>query len=177
MISESEINNRISNNKELALKMLFENYSDLCFTICIRYLNIKEEAEEMVHNGFVKAFQNMEKFHFKGEGSLKAWLKKIVVNECLMNLRSQKSFKTMWVDDFVEADIEMHDFENLQYKDILKLINELPIHLKTVFNMYEIEGYSHAEIAGILGVSAGTSKSSLSRAKVALRAKFILNGY
>lgn len=176
MITDNDIFKSISNNPAMATKLMYEKYADLCYILSMRYLNNKELAEEMVMNAFLKAHNNLKGFENKHEGSLKAWIKRIAINECLMQLRKKNIF------DDVEADIFIKDessapLPSIHYKDILRLINEIPEHLKTVFNLYEIEGYNHNEIAKILSVSVGTSKSSLSRAKAVLREKLILNGF
>jgi RNA polymerase sigma factor (sigma-70 family) len=155
---------------------MYEKYADLCFIVSMRYLNNKELAEEMVMNAFLKAHNNIHNFENKHEGSLKAWIKRIAINECLMQLRKKNIFNDSF-EDSIGYQADDTAFPTMHYKDILRLINEIPEHLKTVFNLYEIEGYKHNEIAEILSVSVGTSKSSLSRAKALLREKLIINGY
>lgn len=176
MITEKDIAKSINSNPALATKLMYEKYADMCYIVSIRYLNNKELAEEMVMNAFLKAHNNLGSFTNKGDGSLKAWLKRIAINECLMQLRKKNIF-----DDVEETayanNIDNSTLPNIHYKDIIRIINELPEHLKTVFNLYEIEGYSHHEIAQTLAVSIGTSKSSLSRAKALLREKLIYNGF
>ena len=176
MIADQDILKSSLSHPSLATKLLYEKYADLCYIVSMRYLNNKELAEEMVMNAFLKAHQNLHNFEKMSSGSLKAWIKKIVINECLMQLRKKNIFS----DSFEEPaafQIDSIAFPNLHYKDIINLINEIPEHLKTVFNLYEIEGYKHNEIAEILSVSVGTSKSSLSRAKAMLREKLTINGF
>jgi RNA polymerase sigma-70 factor (ECF subfamily) len=169
MSSDKDISALARRSPEGATKMLFEKYSDWCFVLSMRYLNIQEEAEEAVMNAYLKIHNNWSKFSYREEGSLKAWVKAIVINECLMQLRKTKLvLLNIEEANMIEEKLELPEFG---YSEILELISKLPIHLRTVFNLYEIEGYSHKEIAEMLGCSEGTSKSNLSRAKVKLRGR------
>jgi RNA polymerase sigma-70 factor (ECF subfamily) len=150
-------------------KLLFERFSKKMMGICLRYANRSEEADDMLQNGFIKVFEKIETF--RGTGSLEGWIRKIVVNESLTYLRKNKAMK-------MNIDIEdakylvpgnSHVAENMNEKDLLRIIQQLPVGFRTVFNMYAIEGYSHKEISDLLGISEGTSKSQYSRAKVHLQ--------
>ena len=152
-----------------AQKLLFEKFSRKMMGICIRYAELREEAEDMLQNGFIRVFEKIETF--RGDGSLEGWIRKIVVNESLSWLRKNKAAK-------MNIDIEdakymipgnNHIGESVNEKDLLKMIQSLPVGFRTVFNMYAIEGYSHKEIGEMLGISEGTSKSQYSRAKVHLQ--------
>ncbi|MCB9261735.1 MAG: sigma-70 family RNA polymerase sigma factor [Flavobacteriales bacterium] len=176
MIAEKEIANYIKTHPEMGLKLAFDHFSDYCYNVCYRYVNQNELAEEMVMNCFTKAYQNFDKFEYQKEGSLKAWLKTIAINECLMALRKDKKMKEIMADDTEITDIGFQS-NHLAYNDILKALNQLPIALKTVFNLFEIEGYSHKEIAQKLGCTEGNSKSSLSRAKSKLRQLLPIYGF
>jgi RNA polymerase sigma factor (sigma-70 family) len=156
-------------SNSVAQKLLFERFNRKMMGVCLRYAARTEEAEDMLQNGFIKVFEKIGTF--RGTGSLEGWIRKIVVNESLTYLRKNKAMK-------MNVDIEdakylvpgsSHVSESMNEKDLLKIIQQLPMGFKTVFNMYAIEGYSHKEIADMLGISEGTSKSQYSRAKVHLQ--------
>lgn len=168
MTDEELVNGCVLKNNA-AQKLLFERFSRKMMGICIRYADRREEAEDMLQNGFIRVFEKIETF--RGTGSLEGWIRKIMVNESLTLLRKNKSMK-------LHIDIEDAKYmipgnapvgESVNEKDLLKMIQQLPTGFRTVFNMYAIEGYSHKEIGELLGISEGTSKSQYSRAKVHLR--------
>ena len=152
-----------------AQKALFEKFSRKMMGICIRYAELREEAEDMLQNGFIRVFEKIETF--RHEGSLEGWIRKIVVNESLSWLRKNKAMKMNIDIDDAKYMIpgNNHVGESANEKDLLKMIQSLPTGFRTVFNMYAIEGYSHKEIGEMLGISEGTSKSQYSRAKVHLQ--------
>jgi RNA polymerase sigma factor (sigma-70 family) len=152
-----------------AQRVLFERFSRKMMGVCIRYADRREEADDMLQNGFIKVFEKIEMF--KSLGSLEGWIRRIMVNESLTYLRKNKAAK-------MNIDIEdakylvpgnSHVGEAINEKDLLKMIQQLPTGFRTVFNMYAIEGYSHKEIAEQLGITEGTSKSQYSRAKTHLQ--------
>ncbi len=164
MTDEELVSGCISKNP-VAQKALFEKFSRKMMGICLRYAERSEEADDMLQNSFIRVFEKIETF--RHEGSLEGWVRKIVVNESLSWLRKNKAMK-------MNIDIEdakyiipgnNHVGENVNEKDLLKMIQALPVGFRTVFNMYAIEGYSHKEIGELLGISEGTSKSQYSRAK------------
>jgi RNA polymerase sigma-70 factor (ECF subfamily) len=138
--------------------------------VCLRYAANQAEAEDILQDAFIKAFKSLDKY--SGQGALGGWLRKITVNTALEQYRKNKSLKNLSVlVDVNEAKIEVADnaIENLELQDLLLKIQKLPKGFRTVFNLYAIEGYTHKEIGELLGVSAGTSKSQYSRARVILR--------
>jgi len=152
-----------------AQKLLFERFSRKMMGLCLRYAGRSEEAEDMLQNAFIRVFEKIDTF--KGTGSLEGWIRKIAVNESLTYLRKNKSMQLNIDIDDAKFMIPSNDQigENVNEKDLLKMIQQLPIGFRTIFNMYAIEGYSHKEIAEQLGISVGTSKSQYSRAKVHLQ--------
>ena len=138
--------------------------------VCLRYAANQTEAEDILQDAFIKAFKSLDRY--SGQGALGGWLRKITVNTALEQYRKNKSLKKLSVlVDVNEAKIEVADnaIENLELQDLLLKIQKLPKGFRTVFNLYAIEGYTHKEIGELLGVSAGTSKSQYSRARVILR--------
>ncbi|MDR6561236.1 RNA polymerase sigma-70 factor (ECF subfamily) [Arcicella sp. BE140] len=151
-----------------AQRRVYEKYSPKMLGICFRYVHDEFEAEEIMIEGFVKVFDKINSF--KLEGSFEGWIRRIMVNESLMYMRSNKKAQFEVSYDQILYEPEPEQFRtDLETKDLLKLIEKLPTGYKTVFNLYAIEGYSHAEIAEQLGITESTSKSQLSRARVILQ--------
>ena len=155
-----------------AQKNLYDRYTGLLYALCCRYIKEKMEAEDVLIIAFTKILDRIDQF--KGEGSFEGWMKKIVVNESLTYLRRNKN---MYLEMDIEAADREPDFDklesHLQAEDLMKMIEALPAGYRTVFNLYAIDGYSHKEIAEQLGINENTSKSQLSRARVALQKNLI----
>lgn len=154
----------------ISQKYLFDKYSDGMLMVCLRYVKQLQDAEEMMLNGFYNFFKSIDRFVYGGEGSMGAWLKKIMVNECLAFLRKKGALKITEEQEGLSIPGE-DGLSNINAGDILKLILDLPDGYRTVFNLFSIEGYSHKEIAGMLGITEGTSKSQLSKARAMLQKK------
>ncbi|MBI9036488.1 MAG: RNA polymerase sigma factor [Bacteroidales bacterium] len=156
--------------KRKAQKKLYDLFSDDLFGICLYYSKNRDEAEDVLHEGFMKVYNNISTF--KHKSSLFSWMKKIIINTALERYRKQ--YYLTPVTDLSE-NIEDIDRENvinhLSSKDLIKLIQDLSPKYRMVFNMYAIEGYSHKEISKKLNISEGTSKSNLSRARAILQNK------
>ena len=142
------------------------------YVVCLRYAQTTLEAEDILQNGFIKVFT---KHHlYDGKGSLEGWVKRIMVNTAIESYRQSKEKFTDSIEEHHENTIHSHFSSDLtSYKDLLKLIKELPQGYRTVFNLFAIEGYSHKEIAEMLQISEGNSKSQLSRARQVLQQKLI----
>lgn len=170
------------NNKE-AQKEIFECYAPQVFATCIRYVKEKAVAEDILQDTFITVFLKISQY--KGTGALGGWIKKIAVNNALMYLKeSKKNFLTDDTEFFIELEkaenneennvgdnnkkqiIESADFSSTE---MLEIINLLPKGFRTIFNLYTLEGYKHKEIAKLLGISIGTSKSQLLRARKKLQ--------
>ncbi len=156
-----------------AQKMLFENYRATMFAICMRYAKNKMEAEDVMIDGFMMIYSNMATF--KKKGSFEGWMKRIMVNTAINNYRlNYKNYLVSSLDD--EKHIEISD-ETEIYKDdlsskiLMDMIQSLPDGYRMVFNLFEIEGYSHKEIASMFNVSVSTTKTQLFYAKKALQNK------
>jgi len=151
-----------------AQRFLYDYFAPKMHALCCRYIKDKMEAEDVLVTSFTKIFDRISQF--KNEGSFEGWIRRIVVNESLTYLRRNKS---MYLEMDIEAADREPDYERLDSQleadDLLKLIAELPAGYRIVFNLYAIDGYSHKEIAEQLGINENTSKSQLSRARVALQ--------
>lgn len=152
-----------------AQRMLFDRFSSKMLGVCLRYAKDSEQADDILQDGFVKVFTKLK--DFKNEGSLEGWIRRVMVNTALDQIRKNgKTLGDVSIDD-VQYKIENNDHiaEQLMAEDLLKLINSMPDGYKAVFNMFAIEGYTHNEIADTLGISESTSKSQYSRARAYLR--------
>ena len=171
MITQAIIT-QCQNGEPSAQRKVFAAYGELLFKVVWRYLHERMAAEDAVAQGFAKAFQQMPKCHFESAQKLEAWLRRIVVNEALGILREH--YKWTWVElselPQYSTGIE-EQLDDLSTAELLNLIASLPPGYRTVFNLAVIEGYSHPEIANLLEISEGTSKSQLSKAKALLQSK------
>ena len=152
-----------------AQRRLYDFLSPKMFPLCLRYMGNRDSAEDILQEGFVTLFTKLDSF--SGEGSFEGWARKIFVNTALMSLRRTDALKlsedleTAWgVSSENESAVQ-----TMGYKELMGLISQLPAGFRTVFNMYVIEGYSHKEIAGMLGISEATSRSQLQRARMMLQ--------
>jgi len=154
-------------------KYLYETFSNPIFRLLMRYVRNDDDAQDLLVTGFTKIFERIEEFEFRGKGSLGKWIRRVMVNEALMFLRSKK--ENFYLEDYDGRElVDISQIESdLGAEDIFSLILELPTGYRTVFNMHLIEGYSHKEIAELLGISESTSKSQLSKARRQLQSKII----
>jgi RNA polymerase sigma factor (sigma-70 family) len=152
-------------HKTVAQKQLFEHFAMQMFIVCRRYVQTDEIAEEVMMNGFLKFFQSLERFEYANDAAMAGWIKKIMVNECLMHLRANNSFLQISIDNFRDEPVDEEIISAISAEEIFKLITTLPIGYRTVFNLAVIEKMPHQEIAKLLAISEGTSKSQLSKAK------------
>lgn len=153
-------------------RMLFEHHAGNMMGVCLRYANDNMEAEDMLQDAFIKVFQYISQFKF--EGSFEGWIRRIVVNTAIRHLERKKmSFKE--IDDHHAAlpSIDPSAFNYLGEEDLLKLIGALPEGYRMVFNLSVIEGYSHDEIAQMLNIQAGTSRSQLVKARKMLQTQIL----
>ena len=149
-------------------ELLYNRFSPKMYTVCLRYSGNAEDASDLLQEGFIKIFKNISKY--RGDGSFEGWIRRIFVNTSIEHFR--KKVHLISVTETQETSIEDKQWnvlDNLAEKDIMKMINELSPGYKAVFNMHVIEGYSHKEIAHMLGINEGTSKSQLARAKTVLK--------
>ncbi|MCH2232650.1 MAG: sigma-70 family RNA polymerase sigma factor [Crocinitomicaceae bacterium] len=161
-------------HKRRAQAELYHRFSYMMNGICLRYSSDEDEAKDLLQESFIKVFKNLEKF--SGDGPLGAWMRRIAVNTSLENYRKKHAVRTLDLvyEDGDETYIDEDEiFHEMDVEVLMNKIQKLPMGFKTVFNLYAIEGYNHAEIAEMLNISTGTSKSQYSRARVILK-KMIL---
>ena len=147
---------------------LYQRFAPKMFGVCLRYAGNTEEAEDILQEGFIKVFKKMSSF--RGEGSFEGWVRRIFVNTAIEHFRRKTYLQP--VTEREEETIEgsyLSVLDSLAEKDIIQLVQQLSPGYRTVFNMYVVEGYTHKQIADIMGISEGTSKSQLSRAKIILQ--------
>ena len=161
--------------KRRAQSKLYKRYANTLLGICLRYSRNKSEAEDVLQEGFIKIFLNIK--NFRMEGSFEGWMKRIMVNTALLNSRDNlKHYFHADIDKMQESLTEDTIFEvdaNFSKKEIMNLIQELPDGYRVVFNLYVFDNYTHKEIAKTLGISDGTSKSQLARARKFLQNKLM----
>jgi len=151
---------------------LYDKYSAGMYLVALRYSKIEQEAEDVLQEAFIKVFDNIK--NFRSESSLAFWIKRIVVNTALNHQRSKLYMYPM-------VDVNQLDWEeetesvisSLSYKELLEMVRALPTGCQVIFNLFAIEGYKHHEIADLLKISEGTSKSQYSRAKSIISKKIL----
>ena len=145
---------------------LYKLFSDKLFSICLKYSRNYAEAEDNLQDAFLTIFDKIDQYKFKG--SFEGWLKRITVNTVLQQYRNQKVFNI--VNEDISEDVELNiDDEDISLNYLLKIIQELPDRYRLVFNLYVLDGYSHKEIAEMLKITVGASKSNLARARQILK--------
>ncbi|MBJ7427950.1 MAG: sigma-70 family RNA polymerase sigma factor [Bacteroidia bacterium] len=150
-------------------KLVFEKCFGAMFRVCQRYVIQIDEAEDCVMKGFLKAFQQIEKFEYQNDNSFMYWLKRIMVNEALMALRKQNNFSLVSIDNAPDIGFDDDFMKQMDAQYLFDAILKLPIGYRTVLNMFIVEGYSHQEIAQTLGITESTSKTQLAKAKAKLK--------
>lgn len=162
------------NGSRLAQKELYERLSSRMYSVCIRYIGDKVVAKDILHDGFIVLFSKLDTF--KGNGSFEGWARRIFINTALMHLRKADVLK--YSDGLeskaaVELEVNPTAADELDAEILMRLVAEMPVGFRTVFNMYAIEGYNHQEIAKELDITEGGSRSQLSRARIWLKEKLI----
>jgi RNA polymerase sigma factor (sigma-70 family) len=157
-------------NDRRAQELLYKQFYGPMMSICLRYTRNEEDALEVLHNGFLKAFKHLATYD-AAKASLYTWIKTIMVNSAIDFIRSVQKFKNqVELKDNQEAgSIDNNAIQRLGSAELLKLVQQLPTATQTVFNLYVVEGYNHREIGDILGISDGTSKWHLSEARRQLK--------
>ena len=140
------------------------------FGLCLQYADNYDDACDIMQEGFIKVYGKLDQF--KGKGSFEGWIRRIMINTAFERYRSQLHLYPL-TDNVMSKDDMLYEevFERLSANDLIKLVHELPPRYRMVFNLYAIEGYSHKEIAEMMGITTGTTKSNLSRARNILQQK------
>ncbi len=162
-----------SKNDRKSQKYLYETYANPVFRLLFRYLGNESDVDDVLITGFTKVLKNIDSFKFRGKGSLMAWIRKIMVNEALMFLRSKKEMSLIDNNEHFQIANDSDPVSDLAAEDIYNLILKLPAGYRTIFNLFVIEGYNHREIANMLGITESTSKSQLNKARKKLQEKII----
>ena len=157
----------IHGNRQMQ-EILYHKFSSKMYGVCLRYSGNAEDANDLLQEGFIKVYNNLKKF--RGEGSFEGWMRRIFVNTSIEHFRKKVKLHNVGeVQENTIEDFDLNILDTLAEKDILTLVHELSPGYKTIFNMHVVEGYSHKEIADMLGITEGTSKSQLARAKGVLK--------
>ena len=175
MVTEDELIEGCIANKREYQKLLYEKYCNKMLAVCFRYCQSREEAEDVVQDAFIKVFKNIATF--QKLGPLDAWIRRIMVNTALGYIRARKreiDFADIEKVNF-HPESEFNTISEINAKDLTNLIGKLPDGYRMIFNMFVIEGFSHQEIADQLGISEGTSKSQLAKARNWLKKNININ--
>jgi len=164
---------RCKSGERKAQELLYKIFATKMLGVCCRYATDKMEAEDMMQNGFIRVFQKID--DYRGEGSFEGWIRRIMVHSSIEYYRKHnKMMQLVDLDDVVhEPSVNPLATASLAAKDLMALIQQLSPGYRIVFNLFAIEGYSHKEIAAIVGITEGASKSQLSRARSILKEQII----
>lgn len=155
--------------KRVAQKLLYERYYGKMMAVCQRYANDKQDASLILNNGFLKIFTHLEAFKKSNNPNFNGWAHRIMVNSAIDFYRSSIKNSTKEISAHLTISNNEDSFSQLAAEEIIALIQQLSPAYRAVFNLYVMEGYNHSEIAQMLGIAEGTSKSNLSKAKVQLQ--------
>jgi RNA polymerase sigma-70 factor (ECF subfamily) len=175
-MTEEEILDGSKKNNAAAQELLYQKYSPKMLGVCYRFAKSKMDAEDMLQEGFIKVFTQLNQY--RNSGSLEGWIRRIIVNTCINVLKKNKRFSDCLDISIAE---NLHSLEKnipsiIQAKQIVECIRLLPIGYRTVLNLYAIEGYSHKEIGALLDIQESSSRSQYFRAKAMLEIVLVKNG-
>lgn len=159
-------------NERKQQEALYRALAPKMLAVCMRYANDKDEAQDILQEGFIKMFNNVQKY--RGDGNLEGWIRRIMVHTAISRYRKLKPM--VLVEDMADNDFDVstsNNANNLEAKDLLKLVQQLPTSYRSVFNLYAIEGYSHQEIGNKLGITELLSRTTLYRARNILKEKLM----
>lgn len=153
---------------------LYKQFYAYGMSICLRYAHSRDEAVEVMNDGFIKVFENINKYRV--EQSFKSWFRRILINTAIDHYRKNCKHYNHLDEDIIDEEIlDLNAVNSLELSDLMSLLNELPEQYRLTFNLFEIEGYAHDEIAEMLNIAVGTSRSNLARAKKILRKAYTTN--
>jgi RNA polymerase sigma factor (sigma-70 family) len=168
-MNEQEIINGCISNIAAAQQELYNKYSPKMLAVCYRYAKNRDDADDMLQEGFIKIFTQIKQF--RGDGAIEGWIRRIIVHTCINNIKKNKKFNDSV--DLVYAQTLQSNTDDvpslMQAKQIIDCIRLLPVGYRTVLNLFAIEGYSHKEIGQLLDIEESTSRSQYTRAKVMLQ--------
>ncbi len=171
MLTEKELIEGCCKGSRASQKALYDRYCRKMMTVCLRYAKSVAEAEDILQEVFVKVFHNLK--DFRQEAKLETWITRIIVNTAL-NSRRKKLYLYPMVDvESINIPDQELSLSGMHFTQLLEMIQSLPQGCQVVFNLFAVEGYSHKEIAELLSISEGTSKSQFARAKSLLQAKLL----
>jgi RNA polymerase sigma factor (sigma-70 family) len=167
-MTEKQLIKACLNHELAAQKQLYDSYAGQMMGVCYRYTKSVEDAEDVLQEGFIRVFTNLQQF--KGDGELGAWIRRVMVNTALTYLKRHRRYESAMVFEANVMHVVADDDPEikLNQKELAEQIRELPIGYQTVFNLYAIEGFNHIEIGNMLGISENTSRSQYSRARAML---------
>jgi RNA polymerase sigma factor (sigma-70 family) len=171
MFSEEQIIEGCKRSETRFFEALYHRYAPRLMTIALRYANTTFEAEDILQEAFLKIFQTLPSYRY--QGSFEGWLKKIVVRTAINHFHKHKKHFPMANPEYEgesESDVSSEEIiDHLSAEELIRVIQSLPEGYRLVFNLYEMEGYTHKEVAAMLGIEEGTSKSQLAKAKHVLK--------
>lgn len=145
-------------------RQLYEQFAGKMYAVCLRYARTSSDAADILQEGFVKVFTKLEQFQF--QGSFEGWIRRIMINTALRAYQRQRfEFESSGYENLPESPVDPDALAILSEAELLRLINRLPDGYRVVFNLVAIEGFSHAEVAGMLGIQESTSRSQLTKAR------------
>lgn len=168
-MSIEELINGCKKDDIKAQEQLYKLYAPKLFSVCLKYSRNYTEAQDNLQEGFLLVFEKIEQFAFKG--SFDGWIKRVIINYILQQYRKETFLNLVHENIPEEVEVEIENESEIPIEFLMKIIQELPDRYRLVFNLYIIDGYSHQEIADMLSINIGTSKSNLSRAKMILKEK------
>mgnify|MGYP001270327875 CR=1 FL=1 len=168
---ECELIEGCKRQERAAQKRMYDSFAGKMYALCLRYTKNRTDAEDVLQDAFVKIFTHIDAF--RGDSPLEFWVRSVVVNTALKHLKKQKAWVEMEDSTHYEQLRSANEpvLADFQYEQLMGFVQGLPVGCQTVFNLYAIEGYQHSEIAEMLGVSEGTSKSQYARARSLLQQK------
>lgn len=150
-------------NDRISQRDLYKHFYGYGLSICLRYSDSRDEAVELLNEAFMKTFKSLDKFDFNR--TFKPWLRKILINTCINSFKKKKIDFIVDLEEYKDYATSEEVTSGISYQEILEMIRKMTPAYRAVFNLYVIEGYKHEEIAEMIGISVGASKSNLSRAK------------
>ena len=147
--------------------VLYDEFASIMYYTCLRFVKNPTDAEDVLQEGFIKVFKNLDKL--KGDGSFEGWIRKIMSRTAITYLRDNKKYSYHTMLEYTVEDKEEGIFDKLAEKDIKGIVTKLPAGYKKIFHLYVIEGYNHREIAELLGCSESTSKSQFYRSRISIQ--------